>query len=234
MQKILYRQVLKRNIKKGTLMKKFILTALCMPILSLTAQGAYLHVETVTPFSTPMPPQTVKLKSLGEMRLTQEVFIDYGDILVGEITDIKSPKRLKRNATFKFRIYYVEAFNGKTMSLSEHNIGKYTNEFKVNKRKLATSAALKVGEMFASGISIGYRAVEGAVENHEDGVVKGAVENVYDNSLFSYIKKGVEVEKKTGDKFYLSLKPEKMPKQRTKIEHHNDAFIDAAQSVLDR
>ena len=93
------------------------------------------------------------------------------------------------------------------------------------------------GEQFASGITVSYRAIEGAVENRKDGlsgVALGAVENVYDNSLLSYMKKGIEIEKKAGDKFYLSLKTEKTDKKRTQIEAQSDPFIEVAKSGLNR
>lgn len=218
-------------------MKKIILAAMCLPIINISAQGAFLRVETVTPFSTTEPPATVKLKSLGELQLTQEVTIKDGDILTGELTHIKHAKRLKRDATFKYKINSVQPVEGKSYPITEHNEGKYLYEIKIDKRKLVTNTALKVGEQFASGITVSYRAIEGAVENRKEGLsgaALGAVENVYDNSLLGYTKKGVEIEKKAGDKFYLSLKPEKTDKTRTQIEVHNDAFINAAQNGLDR
>jgi len=218
-------------------MKKIILTILCLPILSLTAHGAFLHVETITPFSTEEPPEMVKLKALGELQLTQDILIQNGDILVGELTNVKHPRRLKRNATFKYKINYIKPVTGKSYEVTEHNVGKYLYEIKIDKRKMITNTALKVGEQFASGITVSYRAIEGAVENRSEGVsgaARGAVENVYDNSIFSYIKKGIEIQKKAGDKFYLSLKPEKQPKTHAQIESQNDAFIEAAQSGLDR
>lgn len=218
-------------------MKKIILTALCLPILCATAYGAFLHVETITPFATPDPPEMVRLKSLSELQLSQDILIQNGDILTGELINIKKPRRLKRNATFKYRINYIKTSDGKNIEVTEYNVGRYASVANVNKRKVATSTALKVGELFASGITVSYRAIEGAVESRGEGasgVALGAVENVYDNSIFGYIKKGVEIQKKAGDKFYLYIKPQKVPKQRTQIEEQNDAFINAAQDSLNR
>ena len=218
-------------------MKKIILTVMCLPIMSISAQGAFLSVETVTTFSTAEPPETVKLKSLGELQLTPDVLIHNGDILTGELTHIKHAKRLKRDATFKYKINSVKPVSGKSFELTEHNEGKYIYEIKIDKRKLVTNAALKVGEQFASGITVSYRAIEGAVENRKDGlsgVALGAVENVYDNSLLSYTKKGIEIEKKAGDRFYLSLKPEKMAKKHAQIESQTDPFVEAAINGLQR
>ena len=206
-------------------MKKVLLTGLSLFLLNLGAHGAFLSVETMTPFSTDAPPEIVKLKSLGEIQLAPEVLIQEGDILTGELTHVKHAKRLKRNATFKYKINSVKPVDGESFDLSEYNEGKYVSEIKINKGKLATNAALKAGELFVSGISVSYRAVEGAIKNRKEGisgVATGAVENVYDNSVLSYIKKGTEIEKKQGDKFYLSLKPQKNNEKHNQIEPQTD------------
>ena len=218
-------------------MKKILLTGLSLFLLNTVAQGAFLRVETITPFSTIEPPEIVKLKSLGKIQLAPEVLIQEGDILTGELIHIKHAKRLKRDATFKYKINYVKPVDGKYFEVTEHNVGKYVYEIKIDKRKLVTNAALKVGEQFAGGVAVGYRAIEGAIENRKEGLsgaAMGAVGNVYDNSMLGYSKKGVEIEKKKGDKFYLVLKPEKGEKKHTQIEPQSDPFIEAAITGLQR
>lgn len=176
--------------------------------LSSTALAQTLKVEALTPFNTVNPPSVIELKSLGEIQITKKIKIKEGDILSGYLSDISDPKRLKRDATFKYQINSVTSADGVTKNVTENNIAKYVSPFKLNKKEVAKTAALTVGNHFVEGISVGYRAVEGAVKDETGNRATSAVKNVYDNSLLSLISKGDDVEINVGDIFGLKINSE--------------------------
>lgn len=187
-------------------MKKLLIGSVAF-ILGSSALAETLKVEAITPFSTNNPPQTIQVRSIGKIQLTPDVKINEGDILSGCLIDIKDPKRLKRNATFKIQIYLITDAAGNSLSLNKNNIAKYVPPFKLDKVETAKSAALAVGNHFVEGLSLGYRAVEGAVksENGAGNRISSAVENVYDHSVLSYASKGEEVVINPGDVFGLKI-----------------------------
>ncbi len=190
-------------------MKKLLLIATSL-LIGTSALAETLKVEAITPFTTTNPPKSIQVRSIGEIQLTKNIKINTGDVLTGSLIDIKDPKRLKRNATFKFQIKTVTNSNGVTQKVKENNVAKYVPAFKLDKVETAKSAALSVGNHFVEGLSMGYRAVEGAVksENGAGNRITSAVENVYEHSVLSYASKGEEVEINTGDIFGLKLNSE--------------------------
>lgn len=187
-------------------MKKLLILG-SMLIIGTSAFAKTIKVEAITPFSTINPPEQIELKAIDEIQLTQDIKIEEGDILTGCLTEIKDPKRLKRNATFKYEIQTVTNALGRTKHVEENNIGKYVAPFKLDKKELAKSAALSVGDHFVEGLSMGYHAIEGAVGEEAKGHrLHSAVENVYENSILSYVSKGDELDIKPGDIFGLKLK----------------------------
>lgn len=190
-------------------MKKFLLVCTVL-FLGNAALADTLKVEALTAFTTANPPKIIQVRSLGAIQLSPKVKISEGDILSGCLTDIKDPKRLKRNATFKYQIKTVTSSDGKCSKVKENNIAKYVPAFKLDKKETAKSAALSVGNHFVEGLSMGYRAVEGAVksENGAGNRISSAVENVYDHSVLSYASKGEEVVINEGDVFGLKINSE--------------------------
>ncbi len=191
-------------------MKKTILSILAMLLLGGTAFAQTLKVEAITPFNTTNPPSTIQVRSIGEMQITSKIKINEGDIITGSLTDIKDPKRLKRDATFKFKIKTVTNTHGQTVKVKGNNIAKYVPPFKLDKKEVAKNAALAVGNHFVEGLSMGYHAVEGAIKSEEGGSkrISSAAKNAYDHSVLSYASKGEEVEINPGDIFGLKFHSE--------------------------
>lgn len=183
-------------------MKKILLFTAAF-VIGTSALAETLKVEAITPFSTANPPKTIQVRSLGEIQLSPKVKINEGDILTGCLTDIKDPKRLKRNATFKYEIKNVTDANGTSVKVKGNNIAKYVAPLNLDKKEMAKSAALSVGNHFVEGLSMGYHAVEGAVksENGAGNRISSAVENVYEHSVLSYANKGEDIVINTGDIF---------------------------------
>ena len=187
-------------------MKKILVLAASL-LIGTAAFAETLKVEAITAFTTENPPSQIQVKSLGELQITSKVKINEGDILTGRLTDIKDPKRLKRDATFKYEIRTITDANGNTVKVKGNNIAKYVPPFKLDKKEVAKDAALSVGDHFGEGLSMGYRAVEGAVksENGAGNRISSAVENVYEHSVLSYASKGEEIIINAGDVFGLKI-----------------------------
>lgn len=187
-------------------MKKILVLAASL-LIGTAAFAETLKVEAITAFTTENPPSQIQVKSLGELQITSKVKINEGDILTGRLTDIKDPKRLKRDATFKYEIRTITDANGNTVKVKGNNIAKYVPPFKLDKKEVAKDAALSVGNHFVEGLSMGYRAVEGAVksENGAGNRISSAVENVYEHSVLSYASKGEEIIINAGDIFGLKI-----------------------------
>lgn len=187
-------------------MKKILVLAASL-LIGTAAFAETLKVEAITAFTTENPPSQIQVKSLGELQITSKVKINEGDILTGRLTDIKDPKRLKRDATFKYEIRTITDSNGNTVKVKGNNIAKYVPPFKLDKKEVAKDAALSVGNHFVEGLSMGYRAVEGAVksENGAGNRISSAVENVYEHSVLSYASKGEEIIINAGDVFGLKI-----------------------------
>lgn len=187
-------------------MKKILVLAASL-LIGTAAFAETLKVEAITAFTTENPPSQIQVKSLGELQITSKVKINEGDILTGRLTDIKDPKRLKRDATFKYEIRTITDANGNTVKVKGNNIAKYVPPFKLDKKEVAKDAALSVGNHFVEGLSMGYRAVEGAVksENGAGNRISSAVENVYEHSVLSYASKGEEIIINAGDVFGLKI-----------------------------
>lgn len=184
---------------------------LCLlPAMVFTVASVYaaeiLQVESLTKFSTAEYPAEVQLRALNDINLSADIQIKEGYTVTGKLTDVSSPKRLKRDAKFSFMpLYYVD-YSGKTNMIKEPVEGKFTKDIEINKGELAKSAALTVGNHFLQGLSMGYYAVEGAVKNESDNRFKSSVKSVYEHSPLSYVEKGQDIEINVHDVFGLKFK----------------------------
>lgn len=188
-------------------MKKWLCLLSAMVFSAASVQAAeILQVESLTKFSTAEYPAEVQLRALNDINLSTDIQIKEGYTVTGKLTDVSSPKRLKRDAKFSFMpLYYVD-YSGKTNMIKEPVEGKFTKDIEINKGELAKSAALTVGNHFLQGLSMGYYAVEGAVKNESDNRFKSSVKSVYEHSPLSYVEKGQDIEINVHDVFGLKFK----------------------------
>lgn len=185
------------------MLKRFYFLVIFLILSSTCAFAETVVVEALNDFSTVSSQNTLTVRILNNIQLDESLTINSGDILTGKIIDVTQPKRLKRDAKFSFKITDVKDANGSLTHLTNDYVGTYTT--KLNKADLAKSAALSVGNHFVKGISIGFYAVEGAVENEEGNRIKSTAKSVYENSPLSYAEKGKNLYIKSGDKFYLKF-----------------------------
>lgn len=194
--------------------KAGIIMAFCALFIQPVFAAEVLRVESLSEFSTAKPPQYISLKSLNAVTLDADVTIPEGVVIKGRLTDVKLPKRLKRNATFSVvPVSYID-MNGHTVKINGEYPGKFSPKFELDKGETAKNAALTVGNHFVKGISMGYHAVEGAVKNEEGNRLKSSAVSVYENSPLSYIEEGQELEIKKNVLFSLRFKDYNAPEEK--------------------
>jgi len=189
---------------ESALYKKIFLSLITAGLLSTPVLAVTMKVEAMSSFSTENPTNTITVKVLKDCKLSESLVISEGDVVYANVTDVVSPKRLKRNATFSVVPQTYTDKSGVTHTFDKNFTGKYTGE--IDKKELAKSATLTVGNYFVKGLSLGVNAVEGAVKNEEGNRLKSSAKNVYENTPFSYIEEGQELEIQTGDVFGLKFK----------------------------
>jgi len=183
-------------------MKKLGVLLLFIMLSSVPVMAETLKVEAITPFNTVKPSKTMKVK-ITENVVYEKYTLSAGDVVYGDVVDVKPPTRLKRNAKFSFiPVYYVDS-SGQKHNFTEQRKGKYA--LPLDKGQVATKAALTVGNHFVKGISMGYHAVKGAIQDEEDNRLKSAGVSLYENSPLSYVEEGDELNLEPGDKFYIKF-----------------------------
>jgi len=181
-------------------------------IFAITSPPAFcaqaLKVSAVNDFNTIKPTKTLKVISHEHAEFKNGIVFENGGLIIGEVIDVKQPKRGKRNASFKFKpISYT--YNGKTTQISDDNfIGKYKEYKELNKAEVATKAATTAGglifniPLFSQGVSL----IKGMWKNDEDNRLKSGVVQVYKDSPLTYVEEGKDIVIKEDDIFILKFK----------------------------
>lgn len=216
-------------------MKKILLILGVLVVGAVPANAEILKVQALSEFNTENPPSSIEVKAVSDMDLNEELLIMDGFILKGNLVDVVSPKRLKRDATFSFVLTEYIDNNGKKHVIDQNGRqykGKFTTQF--NYKHAAKSAALSVGNFFLQGLSIGYAAVEGAVKNEEGNRVKSSAMSVYESTPISYVEKGTDIVILKDQVFCLKfkLKDEKEKDSEDKVSAESEKLPDNAEVQL--
>ena len=209
-------------------MKKILLILGVLIVVAVPANAEILKVQALSEFNTENPPSSIEVKAVSDMDLNEDLLIMDGFILKGNLVDVVSPKRLKRDATFSFVLTEYTDNNGKKHVIDQNGRqykGKFTTQF--NYKHAAKSAALSVGNFFLQGLSIGYAAVEGAVKNEEGNRVKSSAMSVYESTPISYVEKGEDIVILKDQVFCLKFK-----QKEDKKEINNEAAVTTAPEKL--
>lgn len=184
-----------------------------------------VEVISLSTFSTANPPASIIIKLNEPVNLTNSILLKAGDVVQGDLIDVVSPKRLKRDATFSFKPNFYMDLDGTTHDIPVNIVASYTEP--IDKGHLAKSAALSVGNFFVKGLSMGAAAVEGAVKNNGENRFKSSAKSVYQASPFSYVEKGEDLEIKTSQIFYLKFPNPDKASEQTEIsvqKGQNDTY----------
>ena len=188
-------------------MKKILLILSALLIIN-PAIAKSVKVEAMANFSTANPPKTWKIKILESFVADNGETVHANTIVEGDIIGTEGPKRLKRNATFKFvpKTYY-DPQEGYTKDVKRDFEGKYSSKTEMTAKNIAKKGALTAGNMLVgSFVSPAVGLVEGAVKNNEGNRAKSAVVSAYENTPLSYASKGKELEFKRGQVFIMNFK----------------------------
>lgn len=162
-----------------------------------------IEVKALEDISTANPSKTTSIQLLEPVEIKKDKFVGEGSVLSGNLVDVVSPKRLKRDADFSFEPKtYVDA-KGKTRKVKAHIKASYTEP--VDKKQVAKKTALTASNLVVAGLSLGVAAVEGAVKNQDGNRFKSSVSSAYEASPFSYVRKGEDIEIKAGQIFFLKF-----------------------------
>lgn len=188
-------------------MKKTLLI-LSLILITSPVMAKNVKVEALSNFSTANPPQIWDLKILDTFATKSGFVVSEGSVITGKITDVTEPKRLKRNASFRFiPVSYYDIRNGQTYSVSQNFVGKYNSIGDITAGEVIEQGAIAAGNHFISAtIGPGVALVKGAVKNEEGNRAKSAAVSVYESTPLSYISKGKEMEIKKGQVFSMSFK----------------------------
>ena len=167
-----------------------------------------VKVEALQNFSTANPPTTWQVKVLEGFVADNGMKVSPNTIINGDIINVTSPKRLKRNATFSFvpKSYY-DPQSGETLQVKRDFEGKYSSMSEINTKTIAKKGAITAGNMLiGSFVAPAVGLVEGAVKNEDGNRVKSAAISAYESTPLSYANKGKELELKAGQVFIMSFK----------------------------
>ena len=197
-----------------------IIAGVCTQVYAKTVE-----VSALSPISTANPSESVSVKILEPVELQQGQIIEAGSTLTGQLVDVKSPKRLKRDAGFSIKPKSYVSLDGVKHDLNLNIKASYTKP--LDKGEVAKNAALGVGNYFVKGLSMGVAAVQGAVKNEEGGRVKSSVVSAYEASPLSYAEKGEDLDIQSGQHFYLKFPDVKADKNKSddgEIKGQNYSF----------
>ena len=192
-------------------MKKIVLTVAVLLLGISPAMAKNIKVEAMSDFSTETPSKTWQLKIVEDTVLEDGTALCSGSIIEGDIINVKSPKRLKRDASFVFEpTKYHDAKSGQVYTIKRDFHGKYKANTNLNAKDLAKKGAITVGNHFFYGaIGPGIALVEGAVKNEKGNRAKSAVVSAYESTPLSYANKGQEISIPKGTVFVMSFKSAK-------------------------
>jgi hypothetical protein len=172
---------------------KRLLIIFCLLFISVSPVLAdTMVVQAKTTISTDYPNEDVVVEVVRDCTL-ENIVLKTGYILEGKMI-VTDPKRLKRDATFTFYPLCYKDLEGNIHRFTTLYYGKFSPKFELDIKGLAQTAAFGVADHFFKGISMGFYAVQGAVQNKDGNRVTSTVSNVYEHSILSYISKGGAVE----------------------------------------
>lgn len=191
------------------MMKRLVLI-LALLVMQVSAAFAATQIKVIATedFKTDKPSEYIDV-IVPEESVVGEYTLATNSRMHCKIIQVVEPKRGKRNAGF-----YVQPVSythqGETTDFEEEIYAKYSSFVlsaeelkKIPPFKIIKSAALSVGNYFVKGLKVGYSFAEGVVKNEEGNRFKSGAKNAYEESVFSFIGEGQQLDIKVGDEFYL-------------------------------
>ena len=190
-------------------MKKFLAIIFIMTFVNLSPVFAKnVKVTALSDFSTINPPKSWSVEVAESFTTKSGYEVPAGSIISGKITDVTNPKRLKRNAGFKFiPTSFYDSKTNETYKVNKDYVGKYNFLGDIKTSEVIEKGAIAAGNHFIScTIGPGIALAEGVVKNEQGNRAKSAVVSVYESTPLSYVSKGKELEFKRGQVFTMNFK----------------------------
>ncbi len=206
-------------------MKKILFTLVMMVLALQPAMAKNVKVEALGDFSTAAPPKTWQLKIVEPVD-ADGYLLEAGSIIEGNIEDVVSPKRLKRDASFAFvPVLYRDGKTGQVYQIKRNWKGKYSFLSDISAGSLAKQGAVYAGNKLLDGFfGPGIAVVEGAVKNEHGNRAKSAAISLYESTPLSYANKGEDINIPKGTVFIMSFKTAKETAEETKAGQPNYTY----------
>lgn len=187
---------------------KRIFVSLFVLLIMQPVMAKNVKVEALSDFSTANPPSVWSVKFIEDFVTKDGYLVAKNSVVEGKIINVKAPKRLKQNATFRFVPQtFFDYKNGDTQVIKKEFEGKYSSISDLDAKKLAKTGAITAGNMLiGSFVAPTVGLVEGVVKNENGNRAKSAVVGAYERTPLSYANKGKEIEIKKGQVFTMSFK----------------------------
>ncbi len=209
-------------------MKKILFALLTLTLAIQPVMAKNVKVEAMSDFTTANPSKTWQLKVVEPVDADGFV-LEAGSIIEGNIEDVVSPKRLKRDASFVFvPVMYQDAKTGQTYQIKRHLTGKYSFLSDISAGSLAKQGAVYAGNKLLDGFfGPGIAVVEGAVKNEHGNRAKSAAISLYESTPLSYANKGEDISIPKGSVFIMSFKTAKETREeKAKAPNYNYTMPD--------
>lgn len=188
-------------------MKKYlIILGFIMCFLNSAAEAKTIKVSALTAFSTENPSPIFKVQTLEPLEIEDNISIESGTIVTGQVCRIQSPQRGKRDSYFEF-IPTSLMYNEQIINLDTSNtIARIVGYEPITPTEIAKSVAKKSIGLFYKGATQGISFVEGIAKAEDGERIKSGLTKVYKDSPLSYIEIGDELNISEGDIIILKLK----------------------------
>lgn len=189
---------------------RLLIVAGIIVMMPVSANAGIKRVESASEFNTKEPPQNFQIVLLKNEKFS-ELELPKGTILNAAIEEIIPPKRLKRDARFKFVVdSYIDA-DGNVESFPDIQKGIYlkTVDAKSTAKSLAKGATKVVANSVVPGLGLGVNAIEGALTAENGQRIKSAAHEVYEGTFFSFINFGNDVVIYQGDQILMKFSAKK-------------------------
>ncbi len=200
--------MLKFEYAQGDFMKKFITLLFFAILLAPVANARLVKVAACSDFSTANPPATWQLTFTEDLVTKTGILVKAGSRVEGRITNVQTPKRLKRDASFIFEPFMFYDTENNAYPIKEKFVGKYSFGAKLKAKEVTKQGVLTAGSIVIPGFGSAVKTVEGVCKNEEGNRVKSGAVALVDSTPISLYKRGEELEFRKGEVFKLSFKLE--------------------------
>lgn len=186
--------------------KLFLVIIFILFFLTSSVNAQTMKVLSLENFYTQTPSQTFKIKTIEAEELENEIYLEPGTIISGNIVQVHKPRRGKRDSYFEFHPTTL-TYGEKTLDITNSDIYAVIIKYKpIEPKELTFNIARKTANFFLKGMISGIEFIQGAVQGEDGQRIKSGAMNVYRDSFLVYIEAGKELSIHPGDMLILKLK----------------------------